>query len=218
MARVEKLCKLTRGLMRKGHVCVGCLIALAVVGCADSPPRNIEDACSIFFENRKWFDGAVRAEQRWSVPLSVVLAIIHQESKFLEDAKPRRKRILWILPGPRPSSAHGYAQALDATWRRYIKATGNKGADRDDFDDAVDFIGWYVNETSRRNGIVKSDVYQQYLAYHEGQTGFAQRSYDAKPQLKRAAMRVQNRELRYRAQLERCRPELAKRRPWWWPF
>ncbi len=31
----------------------------------------------------------------------------------------------------------------------YIAATGKRGADRDEFADAVDFIGWYVNETAQ---------------------------------------------------------------------
>ncbi|MDH3688986.1 MAG: transglycosylase SLT domain-containing protein [Gammaproteobacteria bacterium] len=194
------------------------MIALLIYGCMDSLPRNIDDACSIFLENKRWFKQAMHAQQRWGVPPSVLLAIIHQESKFLESAKPPRKRILWIFPGPRVSSAHGYAQALDGTWQRYIQKTGNRGADRDDFADAVDFIGWYIDEAWRRNGIAKSDAFNQYLAYHEGHGGFARGSYQTKPQLTGVARQVQKQALRYQAQLDRCGAELVDRRRWWWPF
>jgi len=51
------------------------------------------------------------------------MAIIRQESSFQADAQPPRSRILWIIPGPRPSSAYGYSQALDGTWDWYRQAT-----------------------------------------------------------------------------------------------
>ena len=143
----------------------------------------------------------------------MLLAIIHQESAFQADARPPRTWYLGFIPGPRPSSAHGYSQALDGTWDDYIAATGNHGAERDRFDDAVDFIGWYVSETARRNGVAKHDVYHQYLAYHEGQGGFAKRSYRSKPWLMERARQVSRQAARYRAQLGRCEPPLAARRP-----
>ncbi|MDG4595303.1 MAG: hypothetical protein P9F75_06360 [Candidatus Contendobacter sp.] len=182
---------------------------LLLISCATAPPRNVNDACAIFAEYGDWLTDAKAASQRWGVPLPVLLAILHQESAFQADAQPPRRWYLGFIPGPRPSSAYGYSQALDGTWERYIAATGNRGADRDDFGDAVDFIGWYVNETAQRNRIAKSDAYNQYLAYHEGQEGFAKGSYQQKPWLMQRARRVRQQADRYRAQLNRCGPGLA---------
>lgn len=193
-------------------------LALVLAGCVRTPPRNVNDACAIFFEYEDWYDAVSDASERWNVPPEVMLAIIHQESRFQGDIKPPRTRILWIIPGPRPSSAYGYAQATDGTWQRYRVATGNGGADRHDFHDAVDFVGWYVSENARRNGIPRSDAYRNYLAYHEGHGGYARGTYRSKPWLQNVARKVERRAAGYRSQLATCREELENRGPWWWPF
>ena len=182
---------------------------LLLVACTTAPPRNIDDACAIFAEYGDWFADARTTSQHWGVPLPVLLAIIHQESGFQADAQPPRAWILGFIPGSRPSSAYGYSQALDGTWERYVAASGNRGADRDKFDDAVDFIGWYISETSQRNHIAKNDAYNQYLAYHEGQDGFAKGSYRQKRWLMKRAQQVRQQADRYQAQLNRCKPRLA---------
>ena len=78
------------------------------------------------------------------------------------------------------SSAYGYAQALEGTWDDYRADTGRRGADRDDFADSSDFIGWYMSGATRVNGMPLHDAYNQYLAYHEGKAGYARGSYRAK--------------------------------------
>jgi len=209
----------SRGLTLFGQesCCVWCwsgsllAVLLLMAACTTAPPRNVNDACAIFAEYDDWYPAAQTASQRWGVPVSVILAIIYYESSFRADAQPPRKWYLGFIPGSRPSSAYGYSQALDGTWDRYIAATGNRGADRDDFDDAVDFIGWYVNETAKRNRIAKSDAYRQDLAYHEGQEGFAKGSYRQKPWLIKRAKQVGQQAERYRAQLARCKPESLRK-------
>lgn len=186
-------------------------ILLLLAACATVPPRNVSDACAIFAEYGDWFPAAQAASRRWGAPLPVLLAIIHQESAFRSDAQPPRIWYLGFIPGPRPSSAYGYSQALDGTWNHYIAATGNHSADRDEFAAAVDFVGWYVNETAKRNRVAKSDAYLQYLAYHEGHGGFARGSYRKKPWLMERARQVSRQAGRYRAQLARCEPKLATR-------
>ena len=81
------------------------------------------------------------------------------------------------------SSALGYSQAIDGTWEWYLRDTGRRRADRTRFADASDFIGWYMNLNTRVNGIPTRDAYNQYLAYHDGQAGYARGSYRAKPWL-----------------------------------
>jgi len=189
---------------------------IPVVGCASAPPENKGDICAIFEEKGAWYKEARRASQRWGSPIEVMMAMIRQESGFERKARPPRKRYLWIFPGPRPSSAYGYSQALNTTWDAYRKDTGNHGADRDDFGDAIDFVGWYNHQSLKYCGIKPNDAYHLYLAYHEGHGGFNNRSYKNKPGLKRVATRVSKHASTYRRQLRRCQKRLNGSR--WWPF
>ncbi|ALG91560.1 MULTISPECIES: transglycosylase SLT domain-containing protein [Actibacterium] len=179
-----------------------------LAGCGggyDSPPRNLDDACSIVSQRPKYLRAMNRTERRWGVPVHVQMATIYQESKFDGDARTPVSYALGIIPMGRQSSAYGYAQALDGTWDEYRHATGNRRARRDRIDDATDFMGWYMNKTRTRNGISLSDARNQYLAYHEGHTGYARGSYRSKSWLIRVADEVASRATTYRVQLARCR-------------
>ncbi|WP_299348662.1 transglycosylase SLT domain-containing protein [uncultured Shimia sp.] len=180
------------------------LVASCGGGGYDTPPRNLDDACSIL-KQRPQFIKAFKATQRkWGVPVNVQMAIIYQESKFDADARTPYKYVLGVLPMGRQSSAFGYSQALDATWDQYRRETGSRSARRDNIRDATDFMGWYMNETKERNGISLSDARNQYLAYHDGHTGFARGTYKNKSWLMRIAQEVQDRAVMYQFQLEKC--------------
>ncbi|MBS64060.1 hypothetical protein [Salinisphaera sp.] len=196
------------------------LICVAVVlsGCVTAPPRSPGNVCDIFYEKNGWFDAADSAFDRWGAPIHVQMAIIYQESAFVGDARPPRRRLLWFIPWTHITSAYGYTQALDSTWDWYKTDTGNGWASRDDFADATDFVGWYVAKSNAMLGISKWDAYSQYLAYHEGQTGFKRGSYRRKPWLERTAGRVNARADRYAGQLRGCRADLENPGHWWWPF
>ncbi|MEJ2322962.1 MAG: hypothetical protein P8Z31_11730, partial [Gammaproteobacteria bacterium] len=157
------------------------ILLLFVTACSSGPPRNTNDVCSIFDEKRGWYKAAKKSEKRWGTPAHVQMSIIRQESTFKFDARPPRTKLLGFIPWKRPSDAYGYAQALESTWKAYKKDTGQLFADRDDFDDAIDFVGWYTAESSRQLGISKWDAHSQYLAYHEGRGGYARGTYRRKP-------------------------------------
>ncbi|HKK85727.1 MAG TPA: lytic transglycosylase, partial [Roseovarius sp.] len=53
-------------------------------------------------------------------------------------------------------------------------------------------------------GISMSDARNQYLAYHEGRTGYSRGSYNAKPWLLRVSAKVEERARMYEAQLRSC--------------
>lgn len=120
-----------------------------------------------------------------------------------------------LIPWGRTSSAYGYSQALNQTWQGYIDATGNWGADRDKFDDALDFIGWYSQQTQARNGVALDDAYRQYLNYHEGWGGYSRKSYQAKNKawLRKVGRRVEMRSADYERQYSNCQEHL---RPGFW--
>jgi len=105
----------------------------------------------------------------------------------------------------RQSSAYGFSQALDGTWDEYRKETGRRSAKRDRINDATDFMGWYMTESQEKNGIALTDARNQYLAYHEGQTGFARGTYRDKSWLLRVAAEVDARSQMYQEQIAGCR-------------
>lgn len=189
---------------------VGVMVLLLSVSCATVPPKQVNDVCDIFEDKYDWYVAAKKAHKEWGSPAYVTMAIMHQESRFRAKAKPPRKKYFGFIPGPRPSSAYGYAQAIDPTWAIYKKQRGRWGADRDDFRDAIDFIGWYNNNTRKRNKISLSDPEKLYLAYHEGHTGYAKGSYHKKPWLKSVAKKVKRQAARYQHQLTVCQSELEK--------
>ncbi len=170
----------------------------------NSAPRNLDNACSIL-DQRPTFERAMkRTERRWGVPVHVQMATIFQESKFIGNARTPLRFALGVIPMGRQSSAYGYSQALDATWDEYRRDTRNRGAKRDDIDDATDFIGWYMTGTREQLNVSLSDARNQYLAYHEGRTGYSRGSYRSKSWLVQVADRVQSRSNTYRQQLRGC--------------
>nr|WP_210414121.1 transglycosylase SLT domain-containing protein [Luteithermobacter gelatinilyticus] len=193
------------------------IVLLGLAGCATSPPSNIHDSCTIFKEKSSWYKAAKASQKRYGTPIHVQLAIIKQESSFKYDAKPERVYLLGLIPWGRKSSAYGYAQVKDGTWDWYRKKTGNHGASRDDFADAIDFVGWYTNLSQSMLGISKWDAYNQYLAYHEGHGGWKRGTYRKKPWLMRVARKVEKSARTYGAQLKRCEDDLDKGF-WLWPF
>ncbi|MCC2594977.1 transglycosylase SLT domain-containing protein [Pusillimonas sp. MFBS29] len=183
-------------------------ISAAVAGCATTPPDNPENICEIFREKSGWHNAVEQTQNKWGIPPQVIMSVIYQESSFRHDAQPPRRYLLWVIPWGRVSSAYGYAQAKDETWADYEREVGGWFKSRDDFGDAVDFMGWYMNKAQRLNGTSKWDAYGQYLNYHEGWTGYRNRSYDSKPWLKNVAAKVQARAERFGAQYRSCKGSL----------
>ena len=183
-------------------------LMVLVAGCGSgnfSAPRQLDDACAIVAERPKYLRAMRTTERRWGVPVHVQMATIYQESKFVGNARTPHQWVLGVIPMGRQSSAYGYSQALDSTWDEYKAATGRRGAQRDRIEDATDFMGWYMTETALRLNIPKADAENQYLAYHEGHTGYARGSYNAKSWLVRVASEVGTRSQVYAVQLSRCR-------------
>ena len=181
------------------------LIFVAACGSGNySAPRNLDNACSITNQRPTYLKAMQRSERNWGVPVHVQMATIYQESKFIGNARTPHQFVLGVIPMGRQSSAYGYSQALDATWQEYTRATGKRGAKRDDIQDAADFMGWYMAESSTELGISLSDARSQYLAYHEGRTGFARGSCKSKSWLVRIANDVKARAATYQQQLQSC--------------
>ena len=197
--------------VNRSRQAIAALALMMIAGCATSPPEQVDNICEIFRERSVWYSDAKESRARWSVPISVSMAFMYQESRFVATAKPPRKKIFGVIPGPRPSDSYGYSQAKEGTWDWYQRSTGNYGADRDDFGDAIDFIGWYNNFSNKELGISKQDAFRLYLAYHEGHGGYRKQSYRSKDWLINVARKVDRQAQRYNAQLQECAEELEPR-------
>lgn len=187
------------------------VIVFVISACASrnvvstNPPSNSNDMCSILTEKPEWRKSLIQAKDKWQAPPQIVMAIIYQESKFIHNARPAKRWALGFVPLGRPSDAYGYPQAKDDVWRDYIRDTGNSGAKRDVFHDAVDFIGWYMAKTYKVNAVGRWDTYNQYLNYHEGWGGFSRGTFENKEWLKNIAYKVASRAELYGSQYLLCR-------------
>lgn len=188
------------------------LLILAGCGGSSGPPSNDRNACVIVDERGDWYEAAREAGRKWRVPAPVILAIIWRESSFRAEAQTPREYALGVIPWGRQSSAYGFAQAIDGTWEWYQEDHGGSGADRDDFGDASDFVGWYIDKTRSTLGIPARDARNQYLAYHEGHAGFKTGRWRQKAFLVKAANDVAQRTALYDSQLRGCDADYARER------
>ena len=186
---------------------VAALIFLLMAGCSTYRPSNTENICDIFRGDTEWYEAAVESNEQWGTPIWVMMAIMHQESRFRHNVRSPRDYLLGFIPWGYKSSAYGFAQAKDEVWGEF-QDEFDSGADRDDFYDAIQFIGWYTHKTQRRLKVSKWDAYNQYLAYHEGQGGFSRGSYKQKSWLIGVANKVKNKATMFNQQLKSCQSEL----------
>lgn len=192
------------------------LFILSLTACTTSPPKNTNNICQIFKEKDDWYNDGKDSYLKWGVPIPIQMAIMHQESRFVADAKPPRPWLFGIIPWFRNSSAYGYPQAQDSTWDWYLREAGSWSTDRDDFADASDFIGWYCTVSYKKLGISKLDTMNQYLAYHEGHGGYKRKSYLKKPWLLKIAKKVNRQAQTFKQQLKGCKAELESKGWFFW--
>ena len=180
------------------------VLLLSSCGFRSPGPIMQSDACSLLETKRSWNRAVNNTSKRWNISPGLQLSFILTESNFRPRAKTPKTYFLGIVPTGRLSSAFGYAQAIDSTWKNYQKSSGNRYARRTNFSDSVDFIGWYTNETTRKLNIPKSDVFNQYLAYHQGHKGYSKGAYKNKKALLAVANRTDKNARKYNAQLKTC--------------
>lgn len=191
-------------LLRRIALCLTA-VPLLLAACSTEPPENKDNLCSIFQEKDSWYVAAYAVHDRYGVPIDVAMAILAQESGYSDGRQPMR----WILfiPYGRGAEAPGYARSGDdEIWKQYVAEVGTffSTPSRDDFEDSLDFMGWYMTRTKAINGIPFMDAYNQYLNYREGWEAYTQGSYKSKDWLIQAAEDVKKRAAGYRSQLKHC--------------
>jgi hypothetical protein len=184
------------------------LLLLALSACA-SAPDHINDICSVFDQRdgffNNWQSAAERAERKYGISVPVLMATVRKESGFKPHAKPPRTKLFGFIPWKRASSAYGYSQALDGTWEQYKLESGNWGARRSSFADAVDFVGWYHSKTVDKYGVAPGDAYRLYLAYYMGWGAYGRGDWKSDAGVQKYAQATHEMAQRYAGQLKDCR-------------
>ena len=193
-------------------VCFLMLIGLVSSCMSLRQPSNTANLCSIFAEKGYWYRHAVSAEETWNIDKTVLMALIKQESSFVRAARPPRTRILGVIPWKRPTTAYGYAQAIDETWSDYKERNERPRANRTNFRDAIDFVGWYLDMAATTANVPRDDARNLYLTYHEGLSGYQTGNWKNNKQLLVAATKVSEITAEYQTQLANCDRGPARRR------
>ena len=179
---------------------------LIVGGCTSGPPADPNNICRILADEKGWKKRRAQGSEALGSPTSSGFCFCASRIYFFRArAKPERKKLLGIVPTVRPSSAFGYAQATDAAWSDYKKATGRTFVRRDNMGDALDFIGWYNHTSNKRLGLSKSDAYSLYLAYYSGHGGYARGTWKRSAAIKGYAKKAARQAAIYKRQLRRCK-------------
>ncbi|HAA45073.1 MAG TPA: lysozyme-like domain containing protein, partial [Halomonas sp.] len=146
-------------------------VALLLSGCATfapNPPQDQSNICEIFREQPSWYDYARESQEKWGTPIATQMSFIQQESSFRSHVRPDRKRYLGFIPGPRPSSAKGYAQAQDPVWGEYQDQAGSLFARRTHMKHATDFIGWDNPRPPQQAGVSLPHPQHPFYPHHQG--------------------------------------------------
>jgi hypothetical protein len=136
-------------------------VILALSSCSENETKvdKSTGVCKIISQHSGWNKSLKKAQDNYNLSPAFAMAIIYQESNF--DANASSKY----------SSAHGYAQAINGTWKNFQKDV-KTNAKRNNFDDSVQFMGWYMSSLSKSLKLNMSDSTNLYMAYMLGATGF----------------------------------------------
>ena len=166
------------------------------------PPSNLDNMCDILEQRPGWNRLLRKVWKDYDLHPSLVMAFIHQESRFKHNARPPSE----VASKEKYAvGAWGYAQAKKASWQDFRYETKQLDAKRENFAAAVDFIGWYNYKSHVELHIPLDNARELYLAYHEGRGGYERGSHEQKPNLKKVAKKVESRTDMYRRQYRTCR-------------
>lgn len=179
---------------------ISLLIIFALLSSCSEPTKVDTNmgACEILANHPNWKTSLQKAEKKYGLPPALAMGLIYQESRFNANAK-----------NPN-STAYGYSQAIDATWKHFQQEV-KANARRDNFDDSVQFVGWYMAQLSKSLKLKMTDSYNLYMAYMLGATGFKRYkagTFKDKVKIqedKKLSKKVKNYTNLYASQLKKCK-------------
>lgn len=180
-------------------------LAALTSGCSSDPASGADNLCSVFQDHDAWYAAAHRTHQKYGIPMHVAFALlVHEDSVASGNARDKTVSFQNGAVIKPISEEQGYLVVDDAVWEEYLDDEGSFLSDRDDFTDALDFIGWYMTKTKERTGIAYTDAYNQYLNYREGWDAYKGGEHQGKDWLVTEAESARERAERFRTQLLHC--------------
>ena len=61
-------------------------------------PRHMDDACAVIQQRPQYLAAMKVTQRRWGVPISVQMAVLYQESKFIGNARTPHQFALGVIP------------------------------------------------------------------------------------------------------------------------
>ncbi|MBD5784402.1 transglycosylase SLT domain-containing protein, partial [Francisella tularensis] len=120
------------------------LFCLLLLSCSETTKIDTTaGVCEILKQHPNCKKSLKQSQAKYNLEPAFIMALIYQESRF--DANAKNKY----------SSAYGYAQEIDRTWKHFqqkVKAT----AKRNNFTDSIEFIGRHMTQLSKSLTIKKS--------------------------------------------------------------
>ena len=172
---------------------------LAITSCSEGAKVDGSmGVCDILAKNPSWSKSLKTAQDKYKLPPAFAMAIIYQESKFKAEAKAKG------------STAYGYAQAINGTWKHFQDDV-KSNAKRNNFNDSVQFVGWYTAQLAKGTKLKITDNYNIYMAYMLGATGFKRYkagTFKNKTKIvedKKLAQKVKDFTAHYQSQFKKCK-------------
>ena len=190
------------------HVFLRFLICLLLTGCASEKVSKSDDVCMVYQKNYDWYRAAYHAQKKHHIDANIIMAVMAQESNYTYNARPGKNYVFNFIPWGYKTSAKGYAQIIDGAWDDYKKENNKWFSSRHSFDDASDYIGWYLNKAVKKLHIKRNDSYHLYLAYHQGLYGYKRHEEKHNQKLDLIAKKVQRNTYRYQKEFKQCQNSL----------
>lgn len=150
------------------------------------PEPNI---CELLQREKTWIQPALKSEQRYGTPLALTFVLLEQPLTQLKKThiKPRA-----------------------ADWDEYRIRSERWDASPNNAADAVDFIGWFTQESVKRNNITLNDVSAHYLALRVGHGNYHRLQADKYPELLQQAEQIERKAQQWQSELALCRDHWHK--------
>ena len=85
--------------LKKISLILASISAISILtACSSTPPANPNNLCSVFQEKDSWYVAAHKVHNKYNVPINVAMAIMYQESRFVDNAKPPMRYFLYVIP------------------------------------------------------------------------------------------------------------------------
>ena len=201
-------------MMSKSKLIQTTVLTLLLSGCSLSiNKKNQNNACEYLYDN-PYISHSIQSMTPSTKKQALFLAFIRYESNNDPYARPVKYWLIknWV-PWEYHSSAKGYAQSTEATWKDFNTQMADQVNYRHSYYSNIAFINWYI---TTKNETIESDdyFYEAYFLYHDGKKGYANKRKNRSNTLKDYAKKISSTAKSYHAQLKDCKKAIQWQNQW----